>query len=218
VEALPQHAVFPMVDPGLAPALLAPLLALLAASMLITAFSSGFATLYPLGVLATAAVLWRYRRNYQNFTREVRWQAIGIGIAVFVLWLMLVPSDDGSGEVLAGRLAEMPVGLAAVWLVFRVIGSVVTVPLAGNWPSRLFHPKLVAKDFENVQCRHFAWISFLVSSLSFGLLRALGVQPGWRRFAIAPPARKVCDAIVAHMTSNALIVVAVLGFAAEYMG
>jgi CAAX prenyl protease-like protein len=184
--------------------------------MVITAFSSGFATLYPLGVLATAAVLWRFRGNYEAFTRDVRWHAIGIGAAVFILWLILMPSDDGSGDVLAGRLAEMPVGLAVLWLGFRVIGSVITVPLAEELAFRgYFIRKLVAKDFENVQSGHFTWTSFLVSSLLFGLLHdnwAAGTVAG-AGFAIALYQRgKISDAIVAHMTSNALIAVAVLGF------
>ncbi len=206
----------PMDDPGLAVALLAPLLTSLAVLMLVTAFSSGFAALYPLGVFATAAVLWRYRGHYQAFSRDVRWQAIGIGVAVFVLWLILVPPNDESGALLAGRLAEMPAGLAAAWVFFRVIGSVITVPLAEELAFRGYLiRKLVAKDFENVQSGHFTWISFLVSSLLFGLLHdnwLAGTLAG-AGFAMALYQRgKICDAIVAHMTSNALIAVAVLGF------
>jgi CAAX prenyl protease-like protein len=129
---------------------------------------------------------------------------------------MLVPPDDGSGQLLAERLAEAPVGLAAVWVVFRVIGSVVTVPLAEELAFRGYLiRKLVAKDFENVQAGHFTWLSFLVSSLLFGVLHdnwVAGTVAG-AGFALALYQRgQIGDAIVAHMTSNALIVVAVLAF------
>jgi len=202
--------------PGLAVALLAPQLTLLAVSMVIAAFSSGFATLYPLGVFATAAVLWRYRGYYRSFARDVHWQAIAIGVAVFALWLLLVTPDDESGDMLAKSLADVPVGLAAVWVFFRVIGAVVTVPLAEELAFRGYLiRKLVARDFENVAPGHFSWLSFVVSSLLFGLLHnnwVAGTVAG-AGFAIALYQRgKICDAIVAHMTANALIVVAVLGF------
>jgi CAAX prenyl protease-like protein len=75
--------------------------------------------------------------------------------------------------------------------------------------------KPVARDFENVAPGDFRWLSFVVSSLLFGLLhnnRVAGTMAG-AGFAIALYQRgKICDAIVAHMTANALIVVAVLGF------
>ena len=47
-------------------ALLAPLLALMATSMIIAALSAGFAALYPLGVVTTGAVLWHYRTAYRT--------------------------------------------------------------------------------------------------------------------------------------------------------
>ncbi len=209
-----QRIARPTEDPDLAMALLAPLLTLLAVSMLIAAFSSGFATLYPAGVLATAAVLWRFRAHYQSFTGQVTWQSIAIGIAVFVLWIALVPPDDGSGEMLVRRLAEMPVWLSATWLVFRVIGSVITVPLAEELAFRGYLiRKLVARDFENVRSGHFTWLSFVASSLLFGLLHGswvAGTLAG-AGFALALYHRgQVFDSVVAHMTSNALIAVAVL--------
>jgi len=211
-----QHVVAPTDDPGPAMALLAPQLALLAVSMLIVAFSSGFAMLYPLGVLVTAAVLWRYREYYRSFGREVSWRALAIGGIVFILWLLLVPPDDGSGEMLARSLADMPVGLAAAWVIFRVIGSVITVPIAEELAFRGYIiRKLVARDFENVPSGRFTWLSFFLSSLLFGVLHdswVAGTVAG-AGFAIALYQRgQICDAIVAHMTANALIVVAVLGF------
>ena len=203
-------------DPRLALALLAPLMTLLATSMFISAFSSGFAALYPLGVIATAAALWLFRGHYRTFARDVTWQAIAIGAGVFVLWMMLVPPDEAGGGMLAARLAEMPVWLAFVWLVFRVVGSVVTVPLAEELAFRGYLiRKLVAGDFENVRPGHFTWLSFILSSVLFGLLHSswiAGALAG-AGFALALYRRgQIFDAILAHMTSNALIAVGVLAF------
>ena len=61
-------------ESGPAAALLMPLLALMAASMLISALSGGFPTLYPLGVLVTAGTLWHFRRQYASLAGAVSWQ------------------------------------------------------------------------------------------------------------------------------------------------
>lgn len=208
--------VFPVADSGPALALLAPLLTLLTASMLIAAFSSGFAALYPLGVVATAAVLWHFRAQYRSFARGLSWQAIAIGTAVFVLWIALAPPDNGNGVLLEMRLAELPAWQAVAWLVFRVAGSVITVPIAEELAFRGYLlRKLVASDFENVRPGQFTWLSFLLSSLLFGVLHnswVAGTLAG-AGFAIALYQRgRIVDAIVAHMTSNALVAVAVLVF------
>jgi CAAX prenyl protease-like protein len=114
------------------------------------------------------------------------------------------------------RLAELPAWQAGAWLVFRVIGSVVTVPIAEELAFRGYLiRKLVASDFEDVPPGQFTWLSFLVSSLLFGVLHnswVAGTLAG-AGFALALYQRgRIVDAIVAHMTSNALIAVAVLGF------
>ena len=184
--------------------------------MLISAFSDGFAALYPLGVLTTALVLWKFRAHYAVHSWRFSWQAVGIGVAVFVLWIVLEPPEDGSGHKLAARLAAMPLWLSSLWLLFRVAGSVVTVPLAEELAFRGYLiRKLVRNDFETVPPGYFTWFSLIVSSLMFGLLHAnwlAGIVAG-AAFALALYRRgRISDAIVAHMTSNALIAAAALGF------
>ena len=212
----PHSTSLPVADSRLALALLAPLMTLMATSMFIGAFSSGFAALYPLGVIATVAALWLFRGHYRAFATDVTWQAIATGVGVFVLWILLVPPNEAGGGILAARLAEMPVWLALVWLVFRVVGSVVTVPLAEELAFRGYLiRKLVARDFENVRPGHFTWFSFTLSSVLFGLLHTswiAGALAG-AGFALALYRRgQIFDAILAHMTSNALIAVGVLAF------
>lgn len=201
---------------GLALPLLAPMLALLASSILIAALSSGFAALYPLGVVVTAAVLWHFRGQYRGFARGLSWQAIGIGVLVFVLWIALAPPDDGGGAMLEMTLTSLPAWQAALWLGFRVVGSVLTVPIAEELAFRGYLiRKLVASDFENVPPGTFTWLSFLASSLLFGVLHnswVAGTLAG-AGFALALYHRgRIVDAIVAHMTSNALVAAAVLAF------
>jgi exosortase E/protease (VPEID-CTERM system) len=203
-------------DPGPALALLVPLLTLLATSMLVAAFPDATVGLYPLGVIATSLALWRFRRYYTRWDGKLSWQAILIGIIVFVLWVMLEPPDNENGKIIAATLANMPAWLAAVWLAFRIIGFLVMVPVAEELAFRGYLiRKLVAKDFVNVTPGSFTWLSFLVSSLVFGLLHdswVAGTVAGGG-FAIALYRRgQIVDAIVAHMTTNALIALTVLVF------
>jgi exosortase E/protease (VPEID-CTERM system) len=211
-----KEVALPISHAGLATALLAPLLTSLAVSMLIAALSSGFAALYPFGVLATAAVLWHYRGYYRALGWTLGWEAIAIGVAVFLVWLILVPADDGSGESLVRGLADLPAWLMVVWIIFRVFGSVATVPVAEELAFRGYIiRKLVDRNFENVLPGQFTWLSFIGSSLVFGLMHEswLAGTVAGAGYALALYRRgAICDAIVAHMTTNALIAIAVLGF------
>lgn len=196
-----------------APALLVPFIALLVASMISAAFSSGFDALYPLGVVATFAALWRYRRQYRAYEFAVSPVAVGIGASVFGLWMLLTGAPaPGPGK----SLPEMPAMLAALWVAARAFGSVITVPIAEELAFRGYLlRKLVAGDFEQVSPRRFTVFSFAASSILFGLMHqsvVAGTLAG-AGFALAVYWRgRLWDAVVAHMTANALIAVAVLGF------
>lgn len=209
----------PAADPARtrqAAALLVPLMAMLATSMVTSALSHGTDVLYPLGVVVTAVALYAYRAAYREMAYGFSPVPIVIGVAVFVAWLWLVPGVPvESGIADAGPPTLPPLALA-LWIVFRALGSVVTVPVAEELAFRGYLlRKFVARDFENVPATRFTPFSFVVSSLLFGLLHhsfVAGVVAG-ALFAVATYHRgRVWDAIVAHMTANGLIAIAVLGF------
>jgi CAAX prenyl protease-like protein len=118
------------------------------------------------------------------------------------------------GTELARGLEGVPAGLAALWLVFRVAGSVVAVPLAEELAFRGYLTRrLIARDFQSVAPGRFTWLSFLVSSGLFGLLHGrwlAGTLVGML-YALALYRRgKVGDAVLAHATTNVLLAVYVL--------
>ncbi|MGH8532862.1 MAG: exosortase E/protease, VPEID-CTERM system, partial [Gammaproteobacteria bacterium] len=207
----------PVIETGnpLAAGLLVPLMILMATSMITAAFSASFDMLYPLHVVAAAAALWYYRKAYSGLGWLWSWQAAAMGGVVFLLWMLLEPSvDDGQKAELARGLAELSTGLAAVWLAFRVLGSVIIVPLVEELAFRGYLlRKLIAPDFENVRPNQFTWFSFIVSSLLFGLLheRFLAGTMAGMVYALALYRRgQLGDAVLAHMTTNALIAICVL--------
>ncbi|SMF95839.1 exosortase E/protease, VPEID-CTERM system [Methylomagnum ishizawai] len=195
--------------------LLLPLLALLATTMITAAFSSGgFDSLYPLKVLVTLAVLGYCWNAYTRLGWHWDWQAPLIGGAVFAVWMALEPDSGADGAGLAQGLAGLSGGPAALWLVFRVLGSVVAVPLAEELAFRGYLlRKLIARDIETVPPGRFTWVSFLASSVLFGLLheRWLAGSLAGMGYALALYRRgRIGDAVVAHMTTNGLIALTVL--------
>jgi exosortase E/protease (VPEID-CTERM system) len=201
--------------PDATAAYLTPLLVLVATMMITAAFVVGFDWAYPLRVVLTGAALWGFRRSYTDLHWSWSWTAVGLGAAVFVLWLALEPTAPaGATDAFGSALQGVPAWLAVMWLVFRVVGSVVTVPLAEELAFRGFLTrKLIASDFESVPAGRFTWLSFLVSSVLFGLLHGrwhAGALAGMA-YALAYYRRgRLGDAVLAHAVTNALLAVYVL--------
>jgi exosortase E/protease (VPEID-CTERM system) len=201
-------------------AYLAPLMALLAIILVTRTFSSGsgFDWFYPVRVLGTAAAVWyfwRGRLTRRELTGIWSGGAVAIGAAVFVVWLGLEWALGFTVEppAIPKALVEMPTGLAAGWLIFRVLGSIITVPLAEELAFRGYVlRRLVSPDFDKIPLR-FTWLSFLLSSILFGALHGrwlagtvAGMFYAWAMYRRG----RVGDAILAHAVTNALIAAGVL--------
>jgi exosortase E/protease (VPEID-CTERM system) len=197
-------------------AYLAPVMAIIATSMLTGAFSNGFDRFYSLRVLAAAGALWFFRRDSPGWRWSWSWEAVAIGGVAFALWMTLVPTsqDTGAGSALAKGLAGLSWAGAATWLGFRVVGSVVAVPLAEELAFRGYLPRrLIAVHFQDVPVGRFTGASFLTSSVLFGAMHGhwlAGTLAGML-YALALYRRgRLTDAVLAHATTNALIAVYVL--------
>jgi exosortase E/protease (VPEID-CTERM system) len=196
----------------IAAALLVPFLVLMGSMMITAAFSQGFDLLYPVRVVATAAALLCFRRVYARWDWSWSWLSVAIGGAVFLMWIALGRFATGDNTALRAGIAELRQGEAAIWIGFRVIGSVLVVPLVEEMVfCGYLLRRLAAADFDGVS--HFSWVPFLLSSVAFGLLHGrwvAGVLPGMA-YALALYRRgKLGDAVVAHMTTNGLIALLVL--------
>jgi exosortase E/protease (VPEID-CTERM system) len=197
-----------------ATALLLPLLVLMATRVVTSAFSSEVDWLYPLRVVTTSVALWSCRQVYRSLPWTWSWYAVILGMVVFGVWMLLAPADDHRTAVLAAGLMTLPRGLAVVWISFRVIGAVLISPIAEELAFRGYVlPKLAAPDAATVRPGQFTWWACLVSSLLFGVLHGhwlVGTLAGigyalafWQRGSLA-------DAVVTHMTTNALMAAYVL--------
>ncbi len=196
--------------------LVLPLLVMMGILMLTSALSDGFDALYPLRIVITAAVLWHYRRVYQTLAWGWSWQSAAIGALVFIVWMLLEPAGNDAGSLLQERLTKLPTGLMMPWLIFRLLGSVIVVPIVEELAFRGYLLRqLVAEDFKKVPATQFTWFSFIVSSLGFGMLHGrwlAGILAGMA-FALALYRRgRIGDAVLAHVVANALIAASVFFF------
>jgi CAAX prenyl protease-like protein len=138
-----------------------------------------------------------------------------MGAAVFAIWIVLEPSMNGGAKsVLETALAALPAGQKALWLAFRVAGSIIIIPWVEELAFRGYLlRRLAGQHFDTLAPPRFTWGSFILSSLAFGLLhtRWLAGTLAGMIYALAFYRRgKLGDAITAHMVSNGLIALSVL--------
>ncbi len=192
-----------------ATSLLAPLAVVLAATLLTGAFSAGFDWWYPVKVLATAAALWWFWRDYSLKDYRLSWAPLLLGSAVFGLWLALVPSSPDQNAAMSAHLASVPGWVAAIWLMFRVLGSAITVPLAEELAFRGYLLcRLSGRAPSATGFLPFSWIAILTSSIVFGMFHQAwlaGTLAGLIYAVARYRSRNLGSAIMAHATTNALL-------------
>jgi len=189
---------------------LVPLLAIIATAMLTKIFHSGFDLLYPLRVFAAAGALYFYRRELTVVRWNASFWAVAPGLFVFVMWIVLSPSNDASiNATFAAGIGRLSGGGKAAWFFFRIVGAVITVPIAEELAFRGYlMRKLIADDFDAVPLGRFTWFSFLVSSALFGVLHGqwlAGTLAGMVFAAALYRRGLLADAIAAHSVTNALL-------------
>lgn len=195
-------------------AYLLPLLAILAAGMVSRAISSGFETWYALRLVAAAAVLALWWRPLAKLDWRCGWRAVGVGTAIFALWLtaahfLLAP------RAMPAQLAAMPAGARALWLAARILTGVVLVPIAQELAYRGYlMRRLLAADFAAVPFASVGWIALLLAAAACCLLEgalwlpALGAGVAYGLLLIR--SGRMGEAVAAHAVTNLLLAAAVL--------
>ncbi len=190
--------------------LLLPIGTLLFSWMVCQAFSTDFDILYPIRVILVGLVLWKCYPGFSELlVQQPTWRAVGIGLAVYFLWLGLVSKEEAIDP-----LTRLPDILAAVWLPLRVIGAVLVIPLTEELAFRGYLlRRLQCAEFETIPVGRTTLVSILVSSLAFGVLHqqwlagtVAGLAYGWATRSRAG----LTDAVVAHGITNLCLSIQVL--------
>lgn len=209
IESVSPHTNREIEAPFSATAYLMPFLAILATTMISSAFSSGFDMLYPLRVLTATIVLWACRRAYTELRWSWSWQPFALGTTVFLLWIMLVPSRIGEPSPLGEGLTHLSPCWAMAWLFFRIAGSTITVPLAEELAFRGYLlRRFQSADWRELPPSRFSWPSLLISSLLFGFMHGhwvAGTMAGLAYSVAVIRRGNLLDAVLAHATTNALL-------------
>lgn len=195
---------------------LLPLLAILAAAMVSRAASDGFEWLYPLRLIAAVAVLWFFRSAYAELDWRFGSLSLLLGSVVFAIWLALnLFSGSHTDNGIASGLALWPRSARIAWLACRTAAAVITVPVAEELAFRGFLiRRLMSGDFESLSPRQYTYLAVLLSSIAFGLLHGshwlAGTLAGLIYAAAFLRRGRIGDAVVAHATTNTLLVAWVL--------
>ncbi|MGA9528863.1 MAG: exosortase E/protease, VPEID-CTERM system [Terriglobales bacterium] len=203
-----------------AAAFLLPFMAILAAAMIAGAARpvDGVEWLYPLRFFAAACALWFFRRSYTNLGWRCSWLAPLIGAVVFAIWIALDrPASPVADQEVSAAFMGSSTMARILWITFRVLSAVVTVPLAEELAFRGFlMRRLISPAFDSVSFHRFSWSALLLSSVAFGLLHGGYWIPGSIAgvfFGLAVIRRgHIGDAVVAHATANALLALYVLTY------
>ena len=190
-----------------------------AAALISGAAIGGFDWLYPVRVVATAAAVWWFGKEYLQIALPVaNWKfAAGMGAAVGVAWVVMGMrfAPDPGPLAMAGSLS---VSGQFVWLFFRAMGALVIAPFAEELAFRgCLMRRIRSLNFEKVSPQISGWLGFSISSLAFGLLHGPrwieGTAAGAVYAYVYMKTGRLGDAILAHAVTNLVVlsVVAVTG-------
>lgn len=193
-----------------------PLLAFLAVGLVSSMFAASVDLFYAARVLAAAAALWWLRGYYATIERAASWLSVGVGIAVFVVWIAFSPHDVAASATVRARLDDLSPLSRGLWIAFRIAGGVVIVPIVEELAFRGFlQRRLVAVDFEELSYHRTTLFAVVISALAFGGLHSawvLGTLAGVAYSRLTMHRGRLSDAIVAHAVTNLGIAIAALGF------
>lgn len=202
-------------------ATLLPMMALLALTLLTSALTADFNWWYPLRVLGTAAVIAYVWRHLDLGGWRWRWQPLGAGLLVAVLWWLMVPIDPEFNQSFTDTLNQTPTALALAWLLVRFIGASITVPIAEELAFRGY--LLCTLSGTEVKTRGripLSVIAVVVSSVAFGVLHGAwvaGTVAGIIYAVVRLRSDHIGDAVVAHGITNALLFVYAGSFGAWHL-
>lgn len=172
--------------------------------------------------LLGAWMLWLVRPFVQEMRWRISWEALLVGVAVFVLWVGLddwlirlgfansypKPKLSGAAWNPGAHFGE---GAAPAWffIIVRIAGSTLVVPALEEVFFRSFLYRYVMKvDFLAVPLGVFAWTPFVVVSLLFGFEHRewlAGILCGFAYQGLVCWKKRIGDAMTAHAITNLLL-------------
>jgi hypothetical protein len=163
--------------------------------------------------LVGAGLLWAVWPVVTEMRWRLSWEAVGVGVAVFGLWVGLdasYPKLGGGGQSWKPfETFSNASGLAWTFVVVRLLGSVLVVPPLEEVFYRSFVYRYLRKaDFESVPLPAFHLLAFLVTSAVFGLTHRewlAGILCGFAYQGLVCWKGRLGDAMTAHAITNLVL-------------
>ncbi len=161
-------------------------------------------------------MLVRYRRKLSILVWRWSWRGPAVGALVFLAWIIaahfLLPES-----AMPEKLGTVPAAVRGFWIVSRIAGSVLIVPIAEELAYRGYlMRRLAASDFESVPFHSVRWPALAVTAIVFGLAHGAlwlpGIAAGLAYGLLLVRRGRIGEAVAAHATTNALIAASVLGW------
>ena len=128
---------------------------------------------------------------------------------MFFVWIGAA-HFGGQPAHMPAALAASPIWLRYAWIAIRVLGAVLTVPIAEELAFRGYLlRRFTRRDFESVPFASVTAIAIAGSSVLFGLMHGglwlLGSIAGVAYALLSRRSGRIGDAVVAHAVTNALL-------------
>jgi CAAX prenyl protease-like protein len=169
--------------------------------------------IYLLKTLVGAWMLWEIRGAVPEMKWAFSWEAIGIGVAVFVMWVGLdrFYPHLGGGGLMWNPHSEFGDDSGRAWFFIsvRIIGMTFVVPPLEEVFFRSFLYRFISqKNFLGMALNEFRPRAFWITSLLFGFEHhewLAGILTGMAYQWIVLRKGRLGDAITAHAITNLLL-------------
>jgi CAAX protease family protein len=170
--------------------------------------------IYPLKTVVAGGLLLWFRKTYSEITFDFSWFAVAVGIVVLLLWIPLYGGYLLLSEPTIVNPYELAGSLALPWIVIRLLGSSLVVPVMEElfWRSFLLR-YLVNPDFRQVPLGTFTTSALAISVVLFGVEHnqwLAGIVAGLLYTLLLYRTKSLFSCIVAHAVTNFLLGVYVL--------
>jgi CAAX prenyl protease-like protein len=190
----------------------------------LTIFQSSFGEagqywIYTLKTVLAVWMLWLVRPHISEMRWKLSWEAVVVGIGVFVAWVGL----DGFYPMLsepAGNFNPLKTygegsGLAIFFIVVRTIGSSLVVPpLEEAFYRSFLYRYLIKADFINIPLSTLNWRAFLLAGIIFGIGHyewLPGILCAFAYQWLVLRKDRLGEAMTAHAITNFLLALWVVG-------
>jgi exosortase E/protease (VPEID-CTERM system) len=190
-------------------ALVIPFLVTLAVTLISSSFSTEFQWLYPVRVIFTGLAIFLLWKHFNIKVLAPPLFSILAGIFVFLLWIAMVsPSIEGDRKF-GENLFNAPDYWSTGWIIMRLLGSVIIIPIAEELAFRGYLFSFFPSDRVNKgTTKEIQWVPMVLTSVLFGALHSFwvaGTIAGCVYYLVKLRSGHIWNAIVAHMTTNLLL-------------